>query len=100
MSTAIATVDPAFDRFDICEAHYLVESYYNVGGWLRERPSNARRHEATSAQLARIKFKPAPSLDYATLTENGKAIFLALINRLNLPEWTAEDAAESEAARR
>jgi len=100
VSSAIATVDPTFDRFDICEAYYLVEVYYNVGGWLRERPSNARRREATSIQLSRIEFKPSLSIGYATLTENGKAIFLNLVARLKLPEWTAEDAAESEAARR
>ncbi len=100
MSSAIAAVDPSFERFDICEAYYLVEVYYNSGGWLQERPSNARRREATHVQLHRMEFKPAPGLGYATLTDNGKAVFLALVARLKLPEWTVEDAAESEAARR
>lgn len=87
-----------WDRFDICEAYYLVEVYYNVGGWLRERPSNRRRSEATSIQLARIEFKPAPTLGYASLSDNGKAIFHGLIQRLGLPTWTEDDAAESKTA--
>lgn len=44
---------PYFDRFDICEAHRAIEIQYNVGGWLHERPSNRRRHEATHVQLHR-----------------------------------------------
>lgn len=42
--------------FDICQAHAQLESDYNVGGWVRERPSNQRRMEATSVQLSRIGF--------------------------------------------
>lgn len=68
----------AFDRFDICEAHYLLECDYNLGGWLHERPSNQRRREATHVQLHRIKFRPAPSLGFDTLTENGQEIYRAL----------------------
>jgi len=43
--------------FDICQAHQQLESDYNNGGWLRERPSNKRRNEATSCQLSRIGYK-------------------------------------------
>lgn len=75
-----------FDRFDICEAHYILESDYNVGGWLQERPSNRRRREATSVQLQRMQFKPSPSLSYDSLTENGKEIYQELVTRYNLPE--------------
>ena len=44
--------------FDICQAHAQLESDYNLGGWLRERPSNKRRMESTSCQLSRLKFEP------------------------------------------
>lgn len=87
-----------WDRFDICEAYYLVEVYYNKDGWLQERPSCRRRRESVGIQLARIQFSPAPGLGYASLSPNGKEIFHNLISRLKLPPWTAEDAAESEAA--
>lgn len=49
-----------FDRFDICAAHAALESDWNVGGMLRERPSNARRHESTARQLRRMGYRPAP----------------------------------------
>jgi len=44
---------PYFDRFDICEAYAVLEWDWNMGGWLQERPTNRRRMEATSIQLAR-----------------------------------------------
>ena len=46
----------SFDRFNICQAYAQLESDYNVGGWLRERPSNQRRRESIGCQLARIGF--------------------------------------------
>jgi len=77
---------PYFDRFDIVEAYYLIEVYYNVGGWLHERSSNVRRGvargfigEATHVQLARIAFNPRSNLSYDTLTDNGKAIYDRLV---------------------
>jgi hypothetical protein len=77
-----------WDRFDICEAYAVLEWDYNEGGWLHERPSNVRRGkrrgyvgEATSIQLARIGFKPAPSLSFETLSENGQEIYRALEQR-------------------
>ncbi len=42
--------------FDICQAHMQLESDYNMGGWLQERPSNRRRMEATSVQLERMGY--------------------------------------------
>lgn len=75
----------SYDSFDICEAHCVLEWDYNVGGWLRERPSNQRRREATSCQLHRIGFKPSWHLCYETLTDNGKEIYDALVARYNLP---------------
>lgn len=73
-----------FDRFDICEAHCLLESDWNLGGWLRERPTNQRRMEATSVQLFRMGFTSAPGLSYETLTENGKEIYDELETRFKL----------------
>lgn len=73
-----------FDRFDICEAHCVLEWDWNSGGWLHERPTNQRRKEATSIQLERMQFKPAPNLSYETLTENGKEIYDELEQRYKL----------------
>jgi len=64
-----------FDRFDICEAYAVLEWDWNMGGWLQERPTNRRRMEATSIQLARLGFKPRPNLSFETLTENGQDIY-------------------------
>jgi len=84
-----------FDRFDICEAYAVLEWDCHSGGWLQERPSNVRRGqrrgyvgEATSIQLGRMQFKPRPNLSYETLTENGKDIYHAALERygLEMPE--------------
>lgn len=74
-----------FDRFDICEAHYALEMDYNVGGWLRERPSNRRRMEATHVQLKRIGFKPGTMFSgFRSLSENGREIYRELERRYRL----------------
>ena len=44
------------DRFSICQAYAQLESDYNVGGWLRERPSNQRRMESIGVQLSRLGY--------------------------------------------
>ena len=75
-----------FDRFDICEAYAVLEWDWNIGGWLRERPTNRRRMEATSIQLARLGFKPRPNLSFETLTENGQEIYRDAEQRLGLEE--------------
>jgi hypothetical protein len=49
-------MDSPVSVFDICQAHAQLESDYNVGGWLRERPSNKRRMEATACQLSRMQY--------------------------------------------
>ena len=41
----------------VCQAHQQLEADYNVGGILRERPSNKRRNESTGVQLARIDYR-------------------------------------------
>ena len=42
--------------FDVCHAYQMLEANYNVGGWLRERPSNRRRRESIACQLARMGY--------------------------------------------
>jgi hypothetical protein len=83
---------PDFDRFDICEAHYLLECDYNLNGWVRERPSNVRRMEATSVQLHRMGFKAGPLLSHETLTDNGREIYEQLVERYRLPVAVSEVA--------
>lgn len=73
------------DRTDICEAHYLLEADYNVGGWLRERPSNVRRNMSSAYQLWRMKFTPSPILAFETLTEDGKRVYLLNVLKMGLP---------------
>lgn len=53
-----------FDRFDICEAYYLLEVDYNVNGWLQERPSSVRRRESIGNQLHRLHFRPHANLSF------------------------------------
>lgn len=77
---------PYFDRFDICEAHYILECDYNVNGWLRERPSNRRRMESTGVQLYRMQFKCPANLSYETLSDNGREIYDLLVKHYNLPK--------------
>lgn len=74
-----------WNRFDICEAYWLLEVDYNLGGWLQERPSNQRRNEATHVQLARLGFRPSPSLGFDSLEENAREIYLENVLKLKLP---------------
>lgn len=83
-----------FDRFDICEAHSVLEADYNVGGWLQERPSNRRRMESTGCQLHRMRFSHGMGGgSFRDLSENGKEIYMELVERYGLPdpEFTEED---------
>lgn len=52
-------LDDPVSVFDICQAHAQLEADYNVGGIVRERPSNQRRNESTSCQLARLGYSNA-----------------------------------------
>lgn len=76
-----------FNRFDICEAYMQLESDYNVGGLLRERPSNQRRMESIGVQLSRIGYSPGMSMGggYYDLTDNGKEIYLCNVLKWGLP---------------
>lgn len=79
--------------FDICQAHMQLESDYNAGGWLQERPSNARRREATSRQLSRIGFSSgcrwvdvvAPVTEDADEDEEVRMIYLQKVLEWDLP---------------
>lgn len=64
----------AVSVFHVCHAYQLLEANYNVGGWVRERPSNQRRRESigysdvyravdlwSSAEVAAM-VGPAPSV--------------------------------------
>lgn len=49
-------MDESVSIFSICQAHAQLESDYNKGGWLVERPSNQRRMASTGVQLSRMKY--------------------------------------------
>lgn len=82
---------PTFDRFDICEAYALYADHYNVGGYATgrkyESPELAERTGDIWTRLSRIGFRPAPcfpdraALPPLGLTENGQAIYDALVAR-------------------
>ena len=80
--------------FDICAAHQQLESEYNVGGMLRERPSNQRRNESTGCQLIRIGYNDArrwvdicaePDDSDDPGDDHVRDIYLMNVLRLNLP---------------
>ena len=75
---------PYWNRFDICEAHLVLEWDWHSGGWLRERPSNSRRMMSTDVQLRRMGFRPKPDLSYETLDDNGREIYDELERRYGL----------------
>lgn len=61
-----------WNRLDIVHAWLQLESDYNVGGWLRERPSNVRRREACSVQAHRMGYS---LLLPGRLNANARAIY-------------------------
>ncbi len=83
------------NRFSICQAYAQLESDYNVGGWLRERPSNQRRRESIGVQLSRIGFSsPSGWVDIEAAPSDGedggddgevREIYMCAVLRLNLP---------------
>ena len=64
-----------FNRFDIIEAHKLIEDLYHIGGILIERKSNTRRNMSTGYQLYRMGYNGGLYVGYELLSDNGKAIF-------------------------
>lgn len=53
---SINTIFGPIEVFALCQAHAQLESDFNVGGWIRERPSNLRRMASTGVQLSRMQF--------------------------------------------
>ena len=93
------------NRFSICQAYAQLEADHNVGGWLRERPSNQRRHESIGVQLSRIGFsnpygwvdiEAAPSDEDDCDAEEVREIYMRAVLRWDLPI----DAALMRAMRR
>ena len=63
-----------FDKFDICEAHYIFAVLYHGG---QSCPIYAK-----FAQLDRIGFRPSPLLsDENDLNENARSIFEDLVEK-------------------
>jgi hypothetical protein len=83
-----AMIPATFDRFDICGAYLALENDWNNGGWLRERPSNARRRESTGVQLHRMGFVPGRdsccAFEYLQ-NDNQRAIYCNAAQRFGLP---------------
>lgn len=82
------------DRFAICQAFAQLEADYNVGGWVRERPSNQRRRESIGCQLARIGYsspywwvdieaQSGPDDDYAD--DEVREVYMRHVLLWNLP---------------
>jgi hypothetical protein len=67
-----------YDSFDICEAYYVYMYLWNAGG-LTVRDHG--RKSSISCQLHRLRFRPHMSLSLETLTENGRAIYDALVEK-------------------
>lgn len=93
------------NRFSICQAYAQLEADYNVGGWLRERPSNQRRRESIGAQLSRIGFsnyhdwidiEAAPSNEDEGEDDEVREVYMRAVLRWDLPI----DAALMRAMRR
>ena len=73
------------DRFDICEAHAVLEWDYNVSGMLQERPTNQRKMESTGVQLHRMSFKARSNLTFETLSDDGKYVYAMNVLQWKLP---------------
>ena len=82
------------NRFSICQAYAQLEADYNVGGWLRERPSIQRRLESVGVQLSRIGYsspcgwvdiEAAPSEEDDCDAEEVREIYMRAVLRWDLP---------------
>ena len=82
------------NRFSICQAYAQLEADYNVGGWLRERPSNQRRMESIGVQLSRIGYsspygwvaiEAEPSKEDDGDNDEVREIYMRAVLRLDLP---------------
>ena len=82
------------NRFSICQAYAQLEADYNVGGRLRERPSNQRRLESIGVQLSRIGYsspcywvdiEAAPGDEDDGDNDEVREIYMHAVLRLSLP---------------
>jgi hypothetical protein len=80
------------NRYDIADAHFLLECHYNIGGMLRERPSNQRRNASTGVQLHRMSYRPEMGLSFESLQEDGKEVYLTNILKWGLPRDEEQNA--------
>lgn len=77
--------------FDVCQAHSQLESDYNVGGILWERPSNQRRNMSTGCQLQRMQYQAPYSWVNINAScegddeENVRYIYCSNVLKWNLP---------------
>ena len=85
-------MDSEVSVFAVCQAHQQLESDYNVGGILRERPSNKRRNESTGVQLARMDYRTSfwvdienPDEDEDPDAEAVRDIYILNVLNWNLP---------------
>ena len=85
--------DSEVSVFAVCQAHQQLEADYNVGGILRERPSNQRRNESTGVQLARMDYRSSfwwvdienPQEDDGPDDEAVRDIYILNVLNWNLP---------------
>ena len=93
------------NRFSICQAYAQLEADYNVGGQLRERPSNQRRRESIGVQLSRVGYsnpygrvdiEAEPGEEDDREAEEVREIYMRAVLRWDLPI----DAALMRAMRR
>ena len=85
-------MDSEVSVFAVCQAHQQLEADYNVGGILRERPSNQRRNESTGVQLARMDYRTSfwvdienPQEDEDPDDEAVRDIYILNVLNWNLP---------------
>ena len=86
-------MDSEVSVFAVCQAHQQLEADYNVGGILRERPSNKRRNESTGVQLARMNYHSSfwwvdienPDEDEDPDAEAVRDIYILNVLNWNLP---------------
>ena len=85
-------MDSEVSVFAVCQAHQQLEADYNVGGILRERPSNKRRNESTGVQLARMDYRTGfwvdienPQDDEDPDNEAVRDIYILNVLNWNLP---------------
>ena len=86
-------MDSEVSVFAVCQAHQQLEADYNVGGILRERPSNRRRNESTGVQLARMNYHSSfwwvdienPDEDEDPDAEAVRDIYILNVLNWNLP---------------